>query len=79
MGGADVKDSHSLDLPLPFPDAIAPEADPALRAVWQSLFAHIHPKRTFEQAMADPVLRLGIQNAAYYRQRKLECGDKGKA
>jgi hypothetical protein len=61
--------SASLDLPLD--DALAPEADPALRAVWQSLFAHKHPNLTFEQAMADPALRIGIRNISECRAKKL--------
>lgn len=56
-------------LPLPLPDAIAPEADPRLRAVWQSLFAHRFPDLTFEQAMTVPFVRLGVQNAAEFRLR----------
>lgn len=61
----------SLDLPLDLPDAIAPEADPALRAVWQTLFAPRYPDLTFEQAMTRPLLRMGIINAGEYRQRNL--------
>ena len=60
----------TTSLDLPFHDAIAPEADPALRAVWQTIFAPRHQDLTFEQAMRDPVLRMGIQNAALYRARK---------
>ena len=60
----------NTSLNLPFPDAITPEADPALRAVWQTIFAPHHKDLTFEQAMRDPVLRMGIQNAALYRSRK---------
>ena len=60
----------TTSLDLPFHDAIAPEADPALRAVWQSLFAHRNPHLTFEQAMTQPILRVGVQNAALYRSRK---------
>lgn len=61
----------SLDLPLDLPDAIAPEADPSVRAVWQTLYAQNHPDLTFEQAMSIPYMRRGIQNAAEYRQREL--------
>ncbi|MCX7144496.1 MAG: hypothetical protein NT123_26405 [Proteobacteria bacterium] len=62
-------------LPLPLPDAVAPEADPHLRAVWQSLFAHKHPSLTFEQAMTVPFIRLGVRNAAEFRLRnRLACG-----
>lgn len=60
-------DTSSLDLPLE--DAIAPEADPALRAVWQSLFAVGLPRLSFEQALRDPVMRLCITNASLYRLR----------
>jgi hypothetical protein len=69
-----MKDTHSLDLPLA--DALAPEADPALRAVWQSQFAHKHPDLTFEQAMADPALAIGIRNVSECRARKL-AGKRG--
>jgi hypothetical protein len=61
----------SMDLPLDLPDAIAPEADPALRAVWQTIFAPTRPHMTFEQAMQDKYLRMGIQNAGLARQRRL--------
>lgn len=57
-------------LPLPLPDAIAPEADPHLRAVWQSLFAHRFPHLTFEQAMTQPFIRVGVKNAAEFRARR---------
>lgn len=59
-------------LPLAFEDAIAPEADPAVRAVWQTLFAPHHPGLTFEQAMTRPLLRMGILNASEYRLREMQ-------
>ena len=58
-------------LPLALEDAIAPEADPSVRAVWQSLYAQRHPDLNLEQALLDPNLRRGILNAALYRERKL--------
>ena len=63
--------SASLDLPLDLPDALAPEAAPAVRAVWQTLYAQNHPDLNFEQAMSIPFLRRGIINSAEYRQRNL--------
>lgn len=57
-------------LPLPLADAVAPEADPRVRAVWQTLFAHRFPKLTFEQAMTQPFIRVGVQNAAEFRARQ---------
>lgn len=62
-------------LPLPLEDAIAPEADPRLRAVWHSIFAHRFPQLTFEQAMTQQYLRLGIINAAEYRARRMPTGN----
>ena len=59
-------------LPLAFEDAIAPEADPNVRAVWQTLYAPHHPDKNFEQAMRDPNLRRGILNSALARERKMQ-------
>ena len=62
-------------LPLPLPDAIAPEADPRVRAVWQSIFAHRFSHLTFEQAMTVPFIRLGVLNAADFRSRRVASGN----
>jgi hypothetical protein len=66
-----MKPSVSRDLSLAFNEPIAPEADPALRAVWQTRLAHLYPHLTFEQAMTDPAIRICILNLAQCRARAL--------
>ena len=59
----------TLDLPLDIP--LDPNADPAPRAVWLTVFASTRPHITFEQAMRDPILAHSITQVSLKRARRI--------
>ena len=57
----------TLDLPLG--PVVDPHTDPSLRAVWESMSPTLKKNLTFQQAMAEPLIAMGIRNAAEYRAK----------